>query len=428
MKKIFILIFIGLLLISCGKKAKTPTDVVQVEFWNSMGGPLGEALMFLVNEFNETHPGIFINAINMGNYTALSQKLMASLQTGNQPDIAQVFESWTANMIDGDVIVPIENFIKNDPDFREQELADIYPVFIQSNTVNGKLVTFPFNKSVRVLYYNKDIFFQNEIDPNKPPKTWVSFLEYCRKLTLDADHNGVNELHGTTLKISAWQFENLLLQAGGNIMSEDEKEALFNSQEGVLALNFLTQLLNEDKTAYLSPGYEGQNDFLAGKVAMYEDSSVSIAYMKKTGIDFNIGITSIPINKTKRNVISGTNIAIFKSDDEKVQKAAWEFIKWFTDTKQTAKWSELTYYMPVRKSAFEVDALKNRLASNPEIAAVYDQLNYATFEPQMSEWFETRKYLEEHVIEKVVRGILSPQKALKNAAEMIEKKIKDRKK
>ncbi len=428
MKKILIILFIGLLLISCGKKAKAPTDVIQVRFWNSMGGPLGEALMFLVNEFNETHPGIFINAINMGNYTALSQKLMASLQTGNQPDIAQVFESWTANMIDGDVIVPIEDFIKNDPDFTEEKLADIYPVFIQSNTVNGKLVTFPFNKSVRVLYYNKDIFFQNGIDRNKPPKTWDSFLEYCRKLTIDADHNGVNELYGTTLKISAWQFENLLLQAGGEIMSADEKEALFNSKEGVVALEFLTQLLNEDKTAYLSPGYEGQNDFLAGKVAMYEDSSVSVAYMIKAGIDFNIGITSIPIEKTKRNVISGTNIAIFKSDDEKVQNAAWEFIKWFTDTKQTAKWSELTYYMPVRKSAFEVAELKSRLASNPEIAAVYDQLNYASFEPQMSEWFETRKYLEEHVIEKVVRGILSPQKALNNAAEMIEKKIKDRKK
>ena len=193
-----------MLIISCTQKKMKSNDVTTVNFWHAMGGPLGDALESLIKEFNDTHNDIFINAINMGNYTALSQKLMASLQTGNQPDIAQVFESWTANMIDGDVIVPIEDFIKNDPDFTEQKLADIYPVFIQSNTVNGKLVTFPFNKSVRVLYYNKDIFFQNGIDPNKPPKTWDSFLEYCRKLTLDADQNGVNELHGTTLKISAW--------------------------------------------------------------------------------------------------------------------------------------------------------------------------------------------------------------------------------
>ncbi|MBC8385735.1 MAG: ABC transporter substrate-binding protein [Candidatus Cloacimonetes bacterium] len=427
MKKIIILIFIGLLLFCCGKKTAKPTDRTDVQFWHSMGGPLGSALESLINEFNETHPKIFINAINMGNYTALSQKLMASIQTGKQPDIAQVFESWTANMIDGDVIAPVSQFIESDPNFGEEDLNDIYPVFIKSNTINGQLVSFPFNKSVRVLYYNKDIFFQNGLDRNKPPKSWDSFLEYCRKLTLDNNKDGVNDQFGTTLKISAWQFENLLLQAGGEIMSEDEMDALFDSREGVEALEYLTQQLNVDKTAYLSPGYDGQNDFLAGKVAMYEDSSVSIAYMKNTGIDFNIGISAVPIKITKRNIISGTNVAIFKNEDEKIMKAAWEFIKWFTDTKQTAKWSELTYYMPVRKSAFEVEALKNRLASNPEIAAVYDQLNYATFEPQMSEWFETRKYLEEHVIEKVVRGILSPQKALKNAAAMIEKKIKERK-
>ena len=82
--------------------------------------------------------------------------------------------------------------------------------------------------------------------------------------------------------------------------------------------------------------------------------------------------------------------------------------------------------MPVRESAMEVNAIKNRIADNPEIAAVYDQLNYATFEPQISEWFETRKYIEEHVIEKVIRGILKPQEALDNAAKMIENKIKKR--
>ncbi|MBC8415680.1 MAG: extracellular solute-binding protein, partial [Candidatus Cloacimonetes bacterium] len=180
------------------------------------------------------------------------------------------------------------------------------------------------------------------------------------------------------------------------------------------------------KTGYLSPGYEGQKDFTARKCAFYEDSSVSLAYMLRTGIDFNLGVSAIPIKETKRNIISGTNVVIFKSENEKKEQAAWEFVKWFTDTAQTARWSDLTYYMPVRKSAFQEDVLKKRLETNPEIASVYDQLNYATFEPQISEWFETRKYMEEHVIEKVIRGILSPKEALDNAAEMISKRIAER--
>ncbi len=428
MKKIAILLIVlSIIIIGCGKKEAVNTEVTEILFWQAMGGPLGDALAELVQKFNDTHPNIHVKSVNMGNYTALSQKLMASLQTGNQPDVAQAYEAWIANMLEGDVIVPIEELINEDPNFGQEDMDDIYPVFINSNKMDGKMVSFPFNKSVRVQYYNKDILFRNDMDPDTPPKTWEEFRSYCQKLTQDTDGDGKIDQYGTTVKISATQFENLLLQAGGNIMNEDYTKPLFNSKEGVQALNFLTDILNKDKTGYLSPGYEGQKDFTAQKVAFYEDSSVSMAFMLRTGITFNMGISAIPINKTKTNIISGTNVVIFKNEeDRKKEKAAWEFVKWFTDTEQTARWSELTYYLPVRKSAMEVEALKNRIADSPEIASVYDQLNYATFEPQISEWFETRKYLEEHVIEKVVREILTPQKALDNAAKMIEKKIAKR--
>lgn len=422
-KALMIFAVVMLLLTGCSKQQKVNNDVTEVIFWQAMGGPLGDALAELVEEFNSTHPDIHVNSINMGNYTALSQKLMASIQTGNQPHVAQAYEAWIANFIDGEVIIPIEDFIAKDPDFGGEELADMYDVFIKSNTMDGKLVSFPFNKSVRVQYYNKDILFQNDLDPNKPPKTWDEFLHYADLLTQDLDGDGKIDQYGTTLKISAWQFENLLLQAGGKIMNEDNTKPLFNSKAGIESLDYLNTLLNDNKSAYLSPGYEGQKDFTARKIAFYEDSSVSMAYMLRTGIDFNLGISAIPIKETKKNIISGTNVVIFDSEDEKVEWAAWEFVKWFTEAKQTARWSELTYYMPVRKSAFQEEALKKRLQSNPEIASVYEQLEHATFEPQISEWFETRKYLEEQVIEKVLRGTLTPKKALDNAAELIKEKI-----
>jgi multiple sugar transport system substrate-binding protein len=195
----------------------------------------------------------------------------------------------------------------------------------------------------------------------------------------------------------------------------------------VEALQFINDVMMKDQSVYLSSGYDGQNDFLAGKVAMVEGSSVSMVFLRQTGIDFNLGIAALPTHRTKRTLISGTNVVIFRKDDEERQKAAWEFVKWFTDTKQTAQWSYETYYMPVRRSSLEEPLLRKRLLSNPEIASVYKQLEYATFDPQISEWFETRKYLEEQVIEKVLRGTVEPKEALDRAAAMIEKKIKERK-
>ena len=428
MKKIFILLLLVLVLFSgCTKQKKADaSSKVEVVFWHAMGGPLGDALTKLIDEFNDTHDDIHINAIAMGNYTALSQKIMAAVQTGNQPDISQVYESWTSNMMEGDVLRPVAEFIAEDENFGDEDLADFYPIFIKCNTIDGQLVSFPFNKSVRVMYYNKDILFQNNMDPNKPPMNWSEFREMCRKLTVDIDGDGVPDRYGTTIKINAWQFENLLLQAGGEIMDMESSKPLFNSQAGVEALKYLTGILNEDKTAYLSPGYDGQNDFLASKVVFYEDSSVSIAYMKNIGIDFNLGISSVPIKDTKRNLISGTNVAIFKSEDKRVELAAWEFVKWFTSSEITAKWSEYTYYMPVRRSSFQQPNIKKRLLTNPEIKSVYDQLEFATYEPQISEWFETRKYLEDQVIEKVLRGTSSPKSALDKAAKKLTEMLAEK--
>jgi len=113
----------------------------------------------------------------------------------------------------GNKLVAMDDFIKEDPDFGQEDLDDVFPVFIKSNTIDNRLWAFPFNKSVRVLYYNRDMLFQNDIDPYTPPATWKDFLEYCRKMTKDENKDGTPEVFGTTFPVSAWQFENLLLQA-----------------------------------------------------------------------------------------------------------------------------------------------------------------------------------------------------------------------
>jgi len=77
---------------SCGAPGSAPGDV-RVVFWHAMGGPLGDVLEdTLIAEFNETHPGIEVVPVTMGNYRALSQKIMASVMAGEPPSMAQAYE------------------------------------------------------------------------------------------------------------------------------------------------------------------------------------------------------------------------------------------------------------------------------------------------------------------------------------------------
>ncbi|MBC8313766.1 MAG: extracellular solute-binding protein, partial [Candidatus Cloacimonetes bacterium] len=431
MKKITLLVIIlsiFLLFNNCTKK-EYAKDKTVVEFWHAMGGPLGDALSKMVDEFNDTHPKIHINAVSMGRYQALSQKLMAAIVANTQPDMAQAYESWTAKFIEGDAIVPIQKFIEGENGFSEKEMSDFYPAFLASSTINGAIWSFPFNKSVRVMYYNKDMFYKNGLDVNTPPKTWDEFISVCKILTQDRDGDGKIDQWGTTFATNVWQFENLLLQAGGKIMNDDSTIPLFNSTEGEEALNYLYDLLNKYKVAYLSTGYDGQNDFLASKVGMVEGSSVSLVYLQKGGIPFNIGLAPVPYNRTKNCLISGTNVVIFKNEKDaenaKKQAACWEFIKWFTSPKQTAKWSLMTYYMPVRKSALESENVQQRFSEYPGLKDVFHQLDNALTEPQIELWFETRKFLGERVIEKVLRDQLTSKEALDNVAKKMKKDLNE---
>ncbi len=409
-----IAVLIALVLIGgCGKR-QGEEAVIEVTFWHGMGGPLGRVLKQLVDEFNESQNEIFVNSISMGQYTALSQKIMAAVAAGKPPVMAQAYENWTIELILSRSIVPIQNFVDGPDGLSPEELEDFLPVFIENNQWDDVIWSFPFNKSVRAVYYNKDLFAASGLDPDHPPETWEEYIGFSRQITRDSDGDGHPDIWGTAGQVTVWMFGNLLLQDGGTWLDESNERVAFNSQHGVNALTFQRDLLVGD-AGFITAGFEYQNDFLAGKVGMIEGSTVSVAFMEGK-YDFELGIAPLPRGKRPGGTIAGTNVVIFEGVPEKQQRAAWKFIKWFTDTPQTAKWSAGTFYVPVRKSAMETDLLKQKFADYPGLQAAYLQLEYATFEPKIAGWYAGRRYLAERAIESVLRGNADVQGALDKAA------------
>jgi multiple sugar transport system substrate-binding protein len=403
-----------LLLLATCSRGTHDSGVVKVTFWHGMGGPLGRVLTSLIDEFNATHPDIEIVSVSMGQYTALSQKIMAAVAAGKPPVMAQAYENWTVELIISGSIVPIEDFIKGPSGLSEESLADILPVFIKNNQWDDVIWSFPFNKSVRALFYNKDLFERSGLDRDTPPRTWEEYLGFARQITRDEDGDGVPEIWGTAGQVNVWMFGNLLLQNGGRFLDPETQEVVFNSREGVEALAFMKELL-ADGVGFIAAGYEYQNDFLAGKVGMIEGSTVSLAFIQGK-YDFELGVAPLPAGKTRGVTIAGTNVVIFREATRREQEAAWEFIKWFTDTEQTARWAAGTFYAPVRRSAFESDTLSARFEAYPGLRDAFDQLDYASFEPKIAGWYAGRRYLAERAIEAVLRGNADIGEALDKAA------------
>lgn len=414
--RILTLVFVCVALCGCSRQGEDEADGrVVVRFWHAMGGPLGDILDEMIDEFNAAHPAWHIKSESMGTYNSLSQKILASIIAGNQPTMAQAYESWISRLIEAEKGSAIADMTDMNGGREMVSSGDIYPVLIADSTYGGRLMSLPFNKSVPVIYYNKELFRDAGLDPEKPPSTWEEFMEVSKKLTVDLDGDGKVDRWGHMFSDQATYFECLLGQNGGRLLSTGGDRVLFNSPEGVEALMYLVDLVHKHMGAdfYLG-GYQHQVDWMGGKVGMIFASCVSKTFMRDQ-IKFDWGIAPLPRGRKKSVLIYGTNIVIFSAAPPDKQRVAWEFIRWFTDTEQTARWSMETNYIPVRKSALATGKMVGHFKEDPDALVSIKELEYTFFEPRLPNWLECRRFLGDAVKEALLEKH-SPEEALDRAA------------
>ncbi|WP_345150368.1 extracellular solute-binding protein [Nonomuraea rubra] len=99
-------------------------------------------------------------------------------------------------------------------------------------TPNGQVIGFPAIVDNLALLYNKTLFDAKQVPYPTDEWTWDDFRAAAKKLTDPAE-----KIYGTAYSVSAsedttWHFWPLLWQRGGSILSQDGKQAAFNSQAG----------------------------------------------------------------------------------------------------------------------------------------------------------------------------------------------------
>src|SRR5260370_41656143 len=113
---------------------------------------------------------------------------IAAYGAGNPPNIVQVFEVGTATMMAAKgAVKPVYQLME---DAGEKFDRDAYLPAVTGyySTADGKMLSFPFNSSTPVVYWNKDAFKKAGLDPDKPPKTWPETFEAAKKLDRRGAH------------------------------------------------------------------------------------------------------------------------------------------------------------------------------------------------------------------------------------------------
>lgn len=376
-----------------------------------MGGESSKTLKTMVDRFESTHANIHIELVGMGNYDALSQKLMGAVAAKNPPVIAQMYENWTTQLHAGGELVYLDSFVRGPDGLTQEDMADIYPALLENNSWDGRLLTLPFNKSVPVYYYNVPMFAAAGCP--EFPKTWPEFRAAASRMTR-RDAAGNVEVWGAAGGTDIWIFGSMLFQRGSRFLEQEDGRPLFNGKEGVDALQFQVDMVLKDKTQNTDVGRTPMDDFQVGRMATLTGSSTWRAPVvdKET---FPVGMAPVPQWEKPAALIYGTNIGMFRRATPQQKAAAWTFIKWFVAPEQQVEWSLGTWYVPIHRRSLEDPRMVERLAKTPGLAAAYAQMDCAVFEPRGLKWLAGRKALVEE-LEQAMLGAKTPKQALDDAA------------
>lgn len=395
------------MLAGCGPKTtEQPTDAPQasngagkaagLQFWHTQTQENEEALKAIIADFNAAHPGSLpIEATYIGSYTDLFEKIRAFASSNNPsdlPDLAVAYESMIAEYMAADIVRPLDDLIADAAHgLAQADLDDFHPAYLETNRFaqfNNQMLSFPFTKSNLMLYYNQDMLDACGL---QPPRTWTEFVAACKAIKAKFNIIPLGAAGDPST------FDGMIMSMGGRLISDDQKDALFDTPAALDTIKLLDQLYKEG-LAYQVVDKNGQNaDFGAKKCAFFIRSSTARPFLQDAiGDTFNWNCTGLPVKDglEPSTVMFGANICILKSTPEREQQA-WEFIKYFTSTATTVRWAMATGYLPVRKSAVDDPQMKAFFEAAPQNRSAFDMLPYAHPEPNAAGWQGVRDCLEE---------------------------------
>ena len=156
--------------------------VTEISWWHAMTGANNEVVETLAKEFNESQSDYKVVPVFKGTYPETLNAGIAAFRAKQAPDIMQVFDAGTGVMMGAEgAIKPVADILSmGGTTFdKSQYLPGIVAYYSKPD---GTMLSFPYNSSSPILYYNKDIFKKAGLDVNNPPKTWHEVWDAAKKI------------------------------------------------------------------------------------------------------------------------------------------------------------------------------------------------------------------------------------------------------
>jgi multiple sugar transport system substrate-binding protein len=394
-----------------GEAAREP--VTEVVVWHPYSSGIErEALNDLVDEWNQTHFTIRVTARDYGNADLALERVQKAIRTGDYPDVAYLYGSSAADIATNPKTVVLDALVENNPGVVWE---DFWPSARQAMTVDGKIVGIPALVDNLAIVYNKKLFDRAGVGHPTPRWTWDDFRAAAKALTVGAAKQYGWAFPPSSGESTVWQWEALLWEAGGDLLSPDGRRAAFASPAGVRAMRLLRDMASVDRSVYLDPtGEETEAMFNEGKLGMIVTGPWSLSAF--TEVDYGVQIMPSFGDQSNHQTISGPDAWVLFDNGTARSQAAFQFVNWLTATQQHMTYALATGHLPLRVSETKLGEFKQYAAKTDGIATfVANQQNAVKARPTTPLYPKISAEIE-GAIDAVLLGHADPRTALERAA------------
>ncbi|MFS2166868.1 sn-glycerol-3-phosphate ABC transporter substrate-binding protein UgpB [Variovorax sp. Varisp62] len=342
----------------------------EIQWWHSMTAVNNEWVNDLAKQFNESQKEYKVIPTFKGTYDESMTASIAAFRAGNAPHILQVFEVGTATMMASKgAIVPVGQVMK-DAGEKFDPAAYIPAVAGYYTAPNGQMLSFPFNSSTTIFYFNKDAFKAAGLPTDKAPSTWPEVVAAAAKLKASGHKCPFTTAWQNWTQVesfSAWH--NVEFASKANGLQGLDARLKVNSPLHQRHIENLASMAKQGLFIYKGRGNVPEASFVSGECAMINTSSGFYGNVAKNA-KFAYGLAPLPYypdvpGAPQNTVIGGASLWVMSGKKPAEYKGVAKFFSFISTPEVQSASHKRTGYLPVTTASYKLTEESGFYKQNP---------------------------------------------------------------
>jgi ABC-type glycerol-3-phosphate transport system substrate-binding protein len=323
------------------------TSDARVTVWHGLGGADGATFATMLEQYANDFPEVSVRSETY-DWNVFFQKFPTAVAAGTPPDWAIYHAAEVPQMASQGLMTPVDDIFFSNGEIPKDDFSS---VLMDVVTYEGSVMCVPFDNHGWVEYVNTAVIEAAGLDPMQLPTNGAEFIDWALQVTtdtsgrhpgedgFDADNVAVWAIHDSwhrfTMPSTLWQF-------GGGTVSEDQAQAMLDSEQSIAAIQYWHDLMHEHRVCPpVVPGRLSPYDqYETGSLAVMWDGTWSLNFFKdnpdlEPPTSYATGLFSLAPDGAQAVKMDSHIMSIPPGVSEEGMQRAAQLIKWLSDNGKT---------------------------------------------------------------------------------------------